>query len=110
MTDVDFIESAKGNNQATEPDSQHEHIVFSVQLVATAMSVDAYLDELGVVPDYKNNHRLLVIDPSQLAYVMTLSISGDTVQLLTTLESDRSRRKRLLEDREGSQERMLDYY
>jgi hypothetical protein len=108
MTDEGFIDWAKANNQTTELDSQHKRVVFSVKSVAIAMSVEAYLDELGLVPDYKNNRRLLVIDLSQLAYVMTHSISDDPVQLLATLESDRSRRKRLLEDCEGSQERVLD--
>ena len=108
MTDGDFIEWAKTNNQTTELDSQHKRVVFSVKSVATAMSVEAYLDELGLVPNYKNNRRLLVIDLSQLAYVITHSVSADPVELLASLESDVSRHKRLLEDCEGSQEKVLD--
>lgn len=83
MTEDTFVEWAKANNQTTELDNQRKQVAFSVRSVSTAMAVEGYLEAIGLVPDYKNNRRLLVIDLSQSVHLMSHSASGDPVQLLS---------------------------
>ena len=54
-----------------------------MEFVLITMAVQGYLEAIGLVPDHKNNRRLLVIDLSQSVHLISHSASGDPVQLLS---------------------------
>lgn len=88
MGNEDFEAWIRKSDQTSAADLRAAQLVFQVRGPEERYKVEAYLDEFGVVPEYKNNRRLLVIDIArlvmlsahQMLYGMIL-ISGGIVQI-----------------------------
>jgi hypothetical protein len=85
---------AARSNQTTSEDIQRGFIVFEVRNEAEQIQVEAALEKIGIVADYKNNKRLLIIDIKILINKLSKSIDMRE-KLLSRLITDKKRFKEI---------------
>ncbi|POQ98368.1 hypothetical protein AU468_13515 [Alkalispirochaeta sphaeroplastigenens] len=105
--DQEFSQWARSNSQTTVDDNKKSQVTFAVASLAEAMQVEAYFDELGLVPDYKNNRRLLVLDLSRLVRALAQISRTAPVELIDTQQWDARERQEALEAAQGSSQTLL---
>ncbi|MFO8084292.1 MAG: hypothetical protein R6U27_08245 [Desulfobacterales bacterium] len=103
----EFAGWAKRNNQTGHDDAQKGVLTFSVKSLEEAMRVEGFLDSIGVVPDYRNNRRLLVIDLSRLVAAISQLSQQSATELMLQLEDDPKERDRLRAQADGSEKKLL---
>ena len=102
-----FADWAKNNNQTGHDDAQRGILIFSVQSLDQGMRVEGFLESIGLVPDYRNNRRLLVIDLSRLVAALAQKNQQTASELLLQLEEDEQRREELRAQAKGSEKKLL---
>ena len=79
----DFERWERENNQTSLADHERQRVVFALKSMKDGLEVESYLERLGVVPDYKNNRKLLVIDLAQLVGVLSRVQRGQLGQRIS---------------------------
>lgn len=106
----EFADWAKRNNQTGYDDAQKGILTFSVQSLEQGMRVEGFLESIGVVPDYRNNRRLLVIDLSRLVAALARESQQSASELLLQLEADEQRREEYKAQAGGSEKKLLQLF
>jgi hypothetical protein len=106
----EFVDWAKNNNQTGYDDAQKGILTFSLQSLEQGMQVEGFLDFIGLVPDYRNNRRLLVIDLSRLVAALAQKNQQTASELLLQLEEDEQRREELSAQTKGSEKKLLQQF
>jgi hypothetical protein len=83
-------------------DAEKGLMVFSVASIEEAMRVEGYLDAIGVVPDYRNNRKLLVLDLVRLVTSLAVTSNYSPSELLLGFEKDEKKRKEKMAAAKGS--------
>lgn len=83
-------------------DAQKGQLVFSVESLAQGMQVEGYLDKLGVIPDYRNNRCLIVIDLVRLVSSLALKAKQSATELLLSLDNNKEIRHKKMDESQGS--------
>jgi len=97
----EFIAWIHKNNHTALEDAKLHKLVSALRPPLERLSVECFLDELGYTPDFKNNHRLLVIDLDRLLAALVLKLNVEPVGLLEGLNIDR---KKLREARDSQKD------
>ena len=103
----EFSAWARGNHQTSSDDNEKGQLVFSVGGAAESMQVEGYLDSLGIVADYKNNRRLLVLDLGRLVSALSVHSNVLATDLIANCEANDDKRRRLLEQASGSDRQLI---
>jgi len=106
----EFADWAKNNNQTGHDDAQRGILTFSVQSLEQGMRAEGFLESIGVVPDYRNNRRLLVMDLSRLVAALARESQQSASDLLLQLEEDGQRREELKAQAGGSEKKLLQQF
>lgn len=99
--DQQFADWLRGNNQTGDQDSKSGYLVIGVNSISERMSVEGYLEMLGVVPDYKNNRQLMVFDLTRLVSSLARISHESPVDLLRAFEVDATTGSKKRRDAEG---------
>jgi hypothetical protein len=103
----EFNRWAKNNSQTTVDDNKKAQVTFAVKNLADAIRVEAYLESLGLVADYKNNRRLLVLDLSNLVNRLSDQNKQSALDLMLAQEKNETLRKKYREKAAGSAQNLL---
>ena len=83
-----FLGWIDDNNHTSLEDAKAHRLVVAVPSAAARVSIERFLDELGYVPDFKNNHRLVVIDLDRLLSALVMQTGASDERLLEGLKLD----------------------
>ena len=67
----DLVSWLQKNDQTTQNDNQKGLGVYFLKDWAERLSAETYLEKLNIIPDYKNNKQLLVIDLNKIIYQLS---------------------------------------
>lgn len=91
MRDEDFAAWIKQSDQTSAADLRAAQLVFQVRGPEERYRVEAYLDGFGIVPDYKNNRRLLVIDIARLITALSRQSRQDAHEVILAFVGGRKK-------------------
>jgi hypothetical protein len=97
----EFLAWIEENNHTALEDAKLHKLVVALRSPAERLSAERFLDEIGYTPDFKNNHRLIVIDLDRLLSALALKLNVKPAGLLEGLNIDR---KKLREARDSQKD------
>lgn len=81
----ELISWLKSNEQASQEDNAKGLGVYFVNDWSQQISAETALEKIGIIPDYKNNKQLLVLDFSKVVYQLSKFESINITQLVNDL-------------------------
>jgi hypothetical protein len=86
-----FLSWIGHHNHTSLEDAKNHRLVVAVPSAAERLTIERFMDELGYVPDFKNNHRLVVIDLDRLLSTLSYRSRVSAAELLKGLKLDQQK-------------------